>query len=314
MPIWRELRDDANLARTFGVLANCAFDRGDIDLSSDLLEQALALARAAGDEFCVASVLSYVAVRSIYRGDLDAAKQQLEESLSLDRAIGHLYGVGLALANLGEVAMRQGDLARALSLQNQALVVCRDLEDEDGVLWVLMNLGVIARLAGDTPQAAVHLEGARQRAAELGDRRLSAITIAALGLLADECGDHARAAALFREGLAMSFAFELHENVVDCFEGLAGVATRQEHAKQAARLLGVAAARRHEIGVPVAAHLRVGYDRVLAETTAALGDETFAATFQAGRNVPYELGLAEALDLAAELSSSADKPTRRATG
>ena len=302
VPIWRELMDDANLARTFDQLAYCALDRGDIDTSSDLHEQALALARAAGDDFCVASVLMNVGVKSIYRGDLDAANQHLEESMSLFRDIGHRYGVGLALANLGEVATRQGDLARAVTLQNQALVVCRDLEDEDGVVWVLMNLGVIARLAGDSARAADYLEEARQRSAELGDRRLCAITIAALGMLADERGDPARAAALFRDGLAMSFAIDFHENVADCLEGLAGVATRQEHAKQAARLLGLAAARRHQIGVPVAAHLRGGYDRVVAETMAALDDEAFAVAYEAGRNVPYDLALAEALDLATDLS------------
>ncbi len=313
VPIWQELGDDANLARTFDQLANCALDRGDIDTGSDLHDHALALARAAGDELCVAGVLGNVAVKCMYRGDLDAANQKLEESLSLFRDMGHPFGVGIALSNLGEVAMRQGDLARALTLQNQALVVCRDLEDEDGVVWVLMNLGVIARLAGDTAQAAIYLEEARQRSVELGDRRLCAITIAALGLLADERGDQLRAAALFREGLAMSFAIDFPENVADCLEGLAGVATRHEHPNQAARLLGVADARRHEIGVPVAAHLRGRYDRVVAETTASLGEETFAPTFQAGRNVPYDLGLAEALDLADELSSSADKPTRRPT-
>ena len=64
----------------------------------------------------------------------------------------------------------------------------------------------------------------------------------------------------------------------------------------------------------VAAHVRPRYDRVVAETTASLGAETFAAIFGAGQDVPYDLGLAEALDLTAELSSSADQPTGRATG
>ena len=254
-----------------------------------------------------------VGVKSIYRGDLGAANQQLEESLLLFRSVGHQYGVGLALANLGEVATRQGDLARALNLQNEALVVSRDLEDEDGVLWVLMNLGVIARLAGDHALAVDHLEEARQRSVEFGDRSLCAITIASLGLLADERGDHARAAALFREGLAMSFTVELHENAADCLEGLAGVATRLQYGTEAARMLGVADARRQEIGVPVAAHLRAGYDTVFAETVASLDPETFAVAYQTGRNVPYDLGLAEALDLATELSSNHDKTTRTAT-
>jgi hypothetical protein len=38
------------------------------------------------------------------------------------------------------------------------------------------------------------------------------------------------------------------------------------------------------------------------ETMAALDNETFVVAHQAGRNVPYDLGLAEALDLAAELN------------
>jgi hypothetical protein len=85
-------------------------------------------------------------------------------------------------------------------------------------------------------------------------------------------------------------------------EGPAGVATRRHRGKQAARLLGVAGARRQEIGVPVATHLRAGHDRIVAETIAALGAETFALLHEAGRKLPYDLGVAEALDLAAELS------------
>ena len=314
VPIWREFFDDTNLARTLDQLANYAFYRSDFGTSSLLHEQALALARAAGDTFCIACVLNNGGVKSIYRGDLDAANQQLEEGLSLCTETGDRYGVGLTLMNLGEVAMRQGDLDRALTLQNQALAVCREIDAKDRVVWILMNLGVIARLASDAAQSAVYLEKAHQGAADFGDRRLCAIIIAALGLLADEPGNQRRAAALFRESLAMSFAIDFHENVADCLEGLAGVAARLQHGTESARLLGAADTRRDEIGVPVAAHLRAGYDTVVAETIAGLDDETFAAAYQAGRNVPYDLAVAEALDLAAELSARTDQPTRNATG
>jgi predicted ATPase/transcriptional regulator with XRE-family HTH domain len=300
--IWRELKDEANLARTLDQLANLTFARGDLDASYALHEQAVALARAAGDNLCAASVLMNVGVKSIFRGDLDAANQQLEEALALFEDIGHRHSVGVGLTNLGEVATRLGEIERAVTLQNQALEEFRHLDDEDGVAYVLMNLGVNARLAGESASAAAYLEDARRRAAELGDRRLCAITIAALGMVADERGDQVRAATLFREGLVMSFAIDFRENAAECLEGLAGMATRRERGVQAARLLGVADALRHQIGVPVAAHLLAGHHAIVAEAAIALGEDRFAVEFEVGRSVPCELGVAEALDLAAELS------------
>jgi tetratricopeptide (TPR) repeat protein len=299
--VWRELGDDGSLARTLDHLGNCAHDRGDLARAASLHEQALALARAVADTRGVASALGNLGILAIYLDELDAARQRLEEALALLRGLGHAHGVGVALANLGVVALRQGDAARAVTLHEEALALARELGDLDEEASALVNLGEAVALAGDRDRATALLEEGWRLFSELGNRRSTAVTLAGLGTLADESGDAARAAKCFGSGLVLSREVDDRLNIATCIEGLASAATQRGLGARAARLLGAAAAIRDDIGAPIAAQRRAGYDSTLAAARAEIGEDSFAAAWDAGNAMSLDHTVAEALALADEL-------------
>src|SRR5437879_6924151 len=84
------------------------------------------------------------------------------------------------------------------------------------------------------------------------------------------------------------------ENTASVLEGLAGIAADQ--AERAARLFGAAEALRAAIDTPLAPGERADYDRYVAATHAALGQEAFAAAWEAGRAMTLDDAMAFALD------------------
>jgi hypothetical protein len=119
-----------------------------------------------------------------------------------------------------------------------------------------------------------------------------------LGLVWHEQGDAGRAAALLAESLALP-----HKggpsmcSVLQALEGVAGVAGAQGQPARAARLFGATDALRGALGIPVRPADRRRYDRDVSAVRAALGDETFAAAWAAGRALSLEQAIAEATDL-----------------
>ena len=118
-----------------------------------------------------------------------------------------------------------------------------------------------------------------------------------LALVRHEQGDTGRAGALFSESLALSRAGGLALYfVLQALEGAAGVAGAQGQPERAARLFGATDALRAAVGVPVRPVDRRLYDRDVTAVRAALGAETFAAAWAAGRALSLEQAIAEATD------------------
>jgi hypothetical protein len=78
-------------------------------------------------------------------------------------------------------------------------------------------------------------------------------------------------------------------------EGLARVAWAQDQHWRAARLGGAAAAQRAAIGAPLPPADRRAHDGLTMAARAALGEEAFAEAWAAGRALPLEQVVAEAL-------------------
>ena len=77
--------------------------------------------------------------------------------------------------------------------------------------------------------------------------------------------------------------------------------------EHAARLLGAAAALREALGIPVPASEREDHDRAVAATRTALGETAFAAAWAAGRALPVEEAVNEALQLVNALARDSDQ-------
>jgi DNA-binding CsgD family transcriptional regulator len=240
--------------------AQFALWRGDVERTTALIDECLVLAREAADEPTVALAMLCLGWSAVGLGDLDRAGAIAADGLARWRRLGESGWVGEALMLLGSIVRRRGDLAAAEALYTEAL-----------------NL---ARTAG--PEVAV---------------------AAALGGLADCAhgrGDHRRSAALLAESLALLRDHtEKDPPIVEgAFTGLAAVAVEMGKDEHAARLFGAGEAVRESYGFDPFPTERAWLERIHAVVRARLTDDVFAASRAAGRAMPLEQTITEAIAIA----------------
>ena len=124
-------------------------------------------------------------------------------------------------------------------------------------------------------------------------------------------GRPAEAAALYEQSLAYSEAIRSNFMIADALSGFAAVALADGQPVMAARLLGVVQGICEVSSHPVLPH-HFQHRRALADTRAALADDTFMAAWEAGRVLPLDTAVAEAHEVAAvfprKAAISAQKP------
>jgi predicted ATPase/class 3 adenylate cyclase/Tfp pilus assembly protein PilF len=243
----------ARALRAGGVLA---LWQGDEAAARPWLEEAVTLARVAGDRRAAAAALGDLGIIASHQGDLEQAAARYEESLALLREVGHQRNIATTLGNLGDLVARQGDLERATAYLQEALALLRATGYSAAVAINLLNLGWVARQRGEHAQAEALGREALALARELGDPRLCA-------------------------------------ELLEYLAATAGVAMQGE---RAARLLGTAAAVRETLGAAQPAVERDDVERAVAAARATLGEERWAAAIAAGRALSLEQAIAEALD------------------
>jgi non-specific serine/threonine protein kinase len=231
-------------------------------VAAALYEEALRHSRETGDQERVALALENLGYVALQAGDLAAARGWFEEALRTFRARGDAGGIAGALQSLGHVARFGGKHAEARALYEQALATGAGLPPgyRNPVGHALLNLGHLARLSGDFPLARARYEESLKRFSEAGDQG----------------------------------------GVAFCLEGLACLAASGEQVARAARLFGAAEGLREEAEIPLPPVDRVGYEEAMTAARRALGEARFAAAWAAGRALPTDQAVIEAMDRESE--------------
>jgi non-specific serine/threonine protein kinase len=275
----RRLGDAVGTARALGVLGNLTGAAGDHARARAHCDEALALARAAGERRTLAWVLGQAAYT---RGVFDEATRHrlASESAALAADLGDLMATALASRSLGEVAQRRGDLAGAADAFAADLAAVRALKDTLGIVVALQNLGDVAWAQGDAPRAAARYEAALAvcRAHGTVFRRYARFGLAVL-----RGGDPGRAGALLAEGLVRHHARGDGRGAAQCAAGLAAVALARRQPLAAARLFGAATALSAAAGFALEPSEQAELDRGVATARAQLDEDAFAAAWAAGR-------------------------------
>jgi DNA-binding CsgD family transcriptional regulator len=251
--------------------AACLADAHNDFAERALLTEALALARANGDQLGIATVSFLCGRFAFMQDDLAAARQWLHDALAGFRANGKEGRAAWALCFLASLDSRLaidegGDpaaLARAAELCEEALKIFEAVDYLPGIIRARHGLAYVAY---------------KQR-------------------------ELARSLALTQEliGLAWSHRLRVYNYLTD----IADIAGRTGQAAVAARLYGAAAAERgrHEVVVPPVYQAEA--ERDMAVARAALGEAPFAAAWAEGQNIPIDQAVNEALALTLP---SADPP------
>jgi tetratricopeptide (TPR) repeat protein len=149
-----------------------------------LNEDALQVARDAGDGPGEAQALSDLATASWWLGELDHAVAFNQLSLGLRRALGDRRGESLALGNLSQDYRALGRVGEALAYQRQSLAIIRELGDRPAEARSLNGMGLLSEAAGRFQEAAAWYEQALALFREVGDRPSEGTV---LGNLAEVC-------------------------------------------------------------------------------------------------------------------------------
>ena len=281
--------------------------RGHLNEGCSWLEQALSLpCTDRGDRSAAASSLDGIRAKSLTAAAALAIEQgrhvdasvRYEESLRLYRALDDRTGCAMAVNGLGSVAQLEGDHERARVLYAESLAIARAVSDQACAARALNNLGLAAQLEGRHEQAvALHEESLAIKVA-LGNERGIAASLHNLGEVAFLRGELSEAAQRFAESAARKHRLGTNEGMTVSLDGLAAVLGARDRYVQAARFLGAAAALRTALGASQKLELRPVYATTVISVHAALGDERFAASWQAGAEQPLDEIIAEAQQLA----------------
>jgi tetratricopeptide (TPR) repeat protein len=246
---------------------------GDYGGARDQLEQALALARRAGDAQLQAGCLHYLGIIALHqeryvealeaferalhhyravgdrRGEAEvrsklgvvaleerrytAARSQLQQALYLSQAMGDRRGAGGAHNDLGRLAIAQGDYPGARSHCDQALTITRDMGDQQREAEVLVNLGLLLLHEGHNEAAWNRSLQAAELSRALGDRASEGRALIVLGHTFMELEMPGQAARAYERGLQLQRELGQPNLAAESLAGLARVHLAEGDTSQA---------------------------------------------------------------------------------
>ena len=246
-------------AKTLGAISLLLLAKGEIGRMSDLVEEAMGEARAAGDDETLTFLMVQRGYAATFRGDLDAAEEVLSGALVALRERGGRWGTAPVLNALAQVALLSGNFGRAMGFLRESEAELRQTEDAFTLATNLNIQSTISQLEGD-----------------------------------DE-----RTVALLHESVELSFALRNVWTLVYGLVGLGGVAARRGEPGHAARLFGAAEALGEAASVtPAFPPTQTIYEQDLENIRVQLDAENFEVFRAEGRAMTLEVAVAAALTVA----------------
>ncbi|HEX5690711.1 MAG TPA: tetratricopeptide repeat protein, partial [Roseiflexaceae bacterium] len=283
-------------ARTCMQLADMHAFLNDYATATALYSESLSICEELGDREGLAWLLNRLGWLAREQGDLETARGNLEASLALCRELDDEWGIAGALNTLGAVAVMQEDVAWATRLLDEGLSRYRSLGDGYSSAWALNHLGHVAQLDGNYERSKQLQLDSLELFRKFSDQHLgTAWALHGLGECTLAQGDFAAARQWFVTGLSQFHNLGDHAGASWCMAGLGSAAALDEEPERAVKLLAAAEALRASLGARHAPAARAMRERATAMARATLGDEMFAAAWQAGQALSVEQAIAEAL-------------------
>lgn len=227
--------------------------------AKDVLERALAQARAAGKPRLVGESLRYLAIVANNESQFPRAISLLEEAGAAHRADHDLEGQSTVLAQLGSVLFNQGRHREARAWLEECLPIFMASGHKYRQAVVKSNLGAILLQEGELGQARRLISEGLDLCQELGDREGVAVALGMLGDTYRRAGDHARAQESLRRSIDLALEIGFDFQASDAYLSSAIAALDAGDADEAPPLLDHALERARLASSPLAeARAQVG--------------------------------------------------------
>jgi len=290
-----------------------------LDAGHARLEEGLRLWRALDDKWwlAVALVLSSAGLVSMTEGGIVTARTRLQEGVALAQQVEDkwplatcLYALGMALIWV-DLAAGRTKLDKGRALLEEGVAVARAVGERATLSSALLNLALVFHFQGDDQAALTLGEEALAAAREIGSKIEIGLTLYTLGAITLALGNHLEATAYFVETLTLGRATATTMLIALAVAGTGGVAGTIGASKQAARLLGAAAAISRSVGMSL--NLTVWgamsgpvYDSFIQIARAQLDEAGFETALQEGQALTLEQAIEEAQSVAARVQKKTD--------
>jgi predicted ATPase len=264
LAIARAAGDDEATAATLTWLGMNGQAAGHLDDSQEYIAEGLTLRRRLGDTGRMAVSLDAMGGIRHFRGDFDGARDVFEESLALKREQGNANEVAMAITNLGRVERDAGNTARAAGLFADAITIWQRTGDRQRLSLGRHNAALAALDRGDLTAARRGLQAALATAREFDDRPEVAAVLTDLARVECAAGRCERAQDALVEALRLTTLVKIGVVVSLALEATAIWLAGTGRPLDAARMIGAADADRGRIGF-----VRMPADAVILEAATA---------------------------------------------
>jgi predicted ATPase/DNA-binding CsgD family transcriptional regulator len=269
-------------ARALAVAADLLDKTGGYAIAGDYCDEALPIARAAGDENLIANLL-HVRAWVLLRHGQTGALPLIEQGLSLARQLGELHLAGQLLCARCYAAYVKGDVADAARDAAEALALFREAGDQIQVGATLGNLGYVELSAGDLDAARDHLAESLHISRALNNRDGIIYETLNLGLAEYLRGSPVAAGLLFAESLDLAGHTGMKRQTAYALIGLAMARQGAAEPGWFVRLHGAADQALADLGETIEPLEGRLADTDRQRLRAAMGDDAFEAEYLAGR-------------------------------
>ena len=267
--------------------------RGDQELASVRVEEALGILRELGDHAGTARALLARSVHHAGDGERDDPFTLLTEGLTLYRELGDAWGTARALSLLGGYWADRGERERGLSLYAESLQLSRGLGDRLTIAMALgdqvhVSLGWRRAEEMDFAWAEAALAEMRRLNEELGFKEGLAATLRDLGFLRERQGDFARAAEFYEQAIVVSRLTGNDDGIACALLGLGTVAHLQGDPRRALTLVQQCVVSFRETDSTY--NIMLGFDRIALIVT-PVQPQRAARLLGAADRIRNELGI-----------------------
>lgn len=168
------------------------------------LQEALELARAAGDRQTESSALSGIGWTLMWQGRYDETRQHFGPALQIAQEIGDRVGAAVIFHHLGDIAYRLGDSASAERYAGESLAIYRELGNRQGMVEAERVLGYASMAQGNHEKAEHHHEQSLAISRKIGDRRGEGSALINLGETVRRQGRLREALRYYQESLPLA--------------------------------------------------------------------------------------------------------------
>jgi tetratricopeptide (TPR) repeat protein len=263
--------------------------RGDRAAASRAAQESLAIFRELGDRWGQLQAIEWLGA-AMASADLARAERLHRDGLRMAEELGLWPQAADALSWLGMSALRAGDLAQARELLERGMRLAAGQSYRPGQVFAELGLGQTARREGKLDLAEAHQRNVLAVSQRIGSAPDVArvVALSELGFIAEQRGEEEAARSYHLRSLAPAATLGDPEAVAQALIGLAGAQALGGRPELAARLLGAADTAGRSPGASLPLGDNPDAERIAAAALDALGEDMFAAEFQAGRRLGPE--------------------------